>query len=359
MFFGKNPAAFIVVIALMVVVMLGRVHAQQAESGNAPQLAPEVDALIERVRLAPNDGEIIEAARYIGFDLLRQRRYAEAAEVFSRINTASPDDPKTLYGNALALFNLRQLDEAEKLALGIVNDATPRAVAKQQAVNASNVTADALVLLGVIRAVRLDNAGALRYTQRAVALAPDNFDAHLALGRAFYGAGDPANAAAAFRQAIKLNSTDVRARFFLATALEKANDLDGALAAYRQLLQVAPQNADGHLGLGVLLVKQGGTKVDEGIQTLTRAVNLNGDLYEARITLGRALVRAGRAAESVEHLQRAAALAPGNPEPRYQLAIAYRKLGKKIEAEEESRIVKQLHEARRGTNDTANAPKPN
>jgi cytochrome c-type biogenesis protein CcmH/NrfG len=257
---------------------------------------------------------------------------------------------------------LRQLDEAENLALAVVNDATPRTVAKRQrqAANASNVTADALVLLGVIRAVRLDNAGALRYTQRAVALAPDNFDAHLALGRAFYGASDPANAAVAFRQAIKVNSTDVKVRFFLATALEKANDLEGALVAYRELLQVAPQNADGHLGLGVLLVKQGGAKVDEGIQTLARAVNLNGDLYEARITLGRALVRAGRAAESVEHLQRAAALAPGNPEPRYQLAIAYRRLGKKIEAEEESRIVKQLHEARRGTDSApSSAPKPN
>ncbi|MCA1636241.1 MAG: tetratricopeptide repeat protein [Acidobacteria bacterium] len=74
---------------------------------------------------------------------------------------------------------------------------------------------------------------------------------------------------------------------------------------------------------------------------------LDGDLYEGRVALGRALIRAGRAADAVGHLKRAAELAPQNPEPHYQLAVAYRRLGKKAEAERESAIVRRLHEERR------------
>lgn len=105
----------------------------------------------------------------------------------------------------------------------------------------------------------------------------------------------------------------------------------------------------------MLLVKLGGQNTEDGISELSRAVALNGDLYEARITLGRTLVRSGRAAEAVEHLRRAAELAPPNPEPHYQLAIAYKRLGKITEAAEETEIVKRIHSTRRGKSDNTNS----
>ena len=49
------------------------------------------------------------------------------------------------------------------------------------------------------------------------------------------------------------------------------------------------------------------------------------------------------------YLRRAAELAPGNPEPHYQLALAYRRLGLKDKASEETAIVKRIHESRRGS----------
>jgi Flp pilus assembly protein TadD len=51
----------------------------------------------------------------------------------------------------------------------------------------------------------------------------------------------------------------------------------------------------------------------------------------------------------VTYLRRAAELAPTNPEPHYQLALAYRRLGMKDKALEETAIVKRIHETRRGT----------
>ncbi|MCA1605779.1 MAG: tetratricopeptide repeat protein, partial [Acidobacteria bacterium] len=80
---------------------------------------------------------------------------------------------------------------------------------------------------------------------------------------------------------------------------------------------------------------------------LKSAVRIDPNLYEAQVTLGRALLTRKLARDSVEYLQRAAELAPNNPEPHYQLALAYRRLGLKAKAAEESAIVKRIHERRR------------
>ena len=66
------------------------------------------------------------------------------------------------------------------------------------------------------------------------------------------------------------------------------------------------------------------------------------------MTLGRALLTRKLARESVEHLLQAAELAPANPEPHYQLALAYRRLGLNEKAVAETAIVKRIHERRRG-----------
>jgi Flp pilus assembly protein TadD len=59
------------------------------------------------------------------------------------------------------------------------------------------------------------------------------------------------------------------------------------------------------------------------------------------------------------HLKRAVELAPRNPEPLYQLAIAYRRLGMKAEADAATAAVRNLHEARRGAGAQTVAPPPN
>jgi Flp pilus assembly protein TadD len=287
-----------------------------------------------------------EFARQVaeGYALIAGGRFAEAAAHFRTLVGRRPGHAPALYGAALAAFNAGRAAEAEPLARRAADAwlAAPRAAA------AGPSAADALVLLAVIQAVRGDDGAALKSAQRAAALAPENFDAQFTLGRALYGAGDDAGAARAFRAAVALRPEDARARFFLATALERAGDEEGALAAYRELAARRPRAAEGHLGAGVLLVKRGGAHAEEGLTELTRALEIDPDLYEARVTLGRALVARGRAAEAVPHLTRAAALAPDNPEPHYQLSLAYRRLGRRDEAAAASAAVRRIHEARRG-----------
>jgi Flp pilus assembly protein TadD len=97
-----------------------------------------------------------------------------------------------------------------------------------------------------------------------------------------------------------------------------------------------------------LLLKIDGDRSTDGLSALQKAVTLNANLYEGQITLGRTLLRLNRASEAVEHLQKAADLAPNNPEPHFQLALAYRKLGDRDKAATETEIVKKIHEGRRG-----------
>jgi tetratricopeptide (TPR) repeat protein len=314
--------------------------------------AERVAEVVEQVRRAPLlADDAFAQALALGYALIGEARYAEAESLFGALAEKRPGDPAPIYGGALAVFNLGRVADAEPLARRAAASAlaeASRARASGADIRERNArAADTLVLLAVVLAVRGDEAGALRAARQATGLAPDNFDAQFTLGRALYGAGDDAGATRAFRAAIALRPADARARFFLATTLEHAGDADGALAAYRELATREPRGAEGHLGAGVLLVKRGGAETDEGMRELERALEINPDLYEARVTLGRVLVARGRAAEAVAHLNRAALLAPGNPEPHYQLSLAYRRLGRKDDADAESGIVRRIHESRR------------
>jgi tetratricopeptide (TPR) repeat protein len=300
----------------------------------------------------------------LGQRLLIERRYVEASELFAALLAKWPRQPIALYGAALSVFNLGRPAEAESL----VRSATEiylagggdGVAAKSISVEQRQHAADALVLLAVVLGSRGADTEALKTVERAVALAPGHFDAQFTLGRALYGVGDSAGAVKAFRAALKLKPDNSRALFFLATALEGAGELDAALGAYRELVRRQPNAAEGHLGLGVLLIKRGGGDTEKGIEELRTAVRIDPNQYEAQVNLGRALLMQKLLAESVEHLRRAAELAPANPEPHYQLALAYRRMGLNDKAVEETAIVKRIHETRRGdAAQTNNTAKPN
>ena len=308
----------------------------------------QVSQLKERVRSPDADDAALTEAVALGQSLINEKRFAEASELFAAVLEKNPSHPIALYGAALTTFNLGKTAEAEPLARAAVTAST---LADKTSITPAERmrAADALVLLAVVLAVRGDDPGALKSAQQAVTTAPDHFDAQFTLGRAFYTVSDMPQAVKAFRTAVLLNPSDQRALFFLGTTLERAGDLEGALKTYRQLVEKQPQAAQGHMGLGILLVRRGGAQAEEGVEELKRAIAIEPNLYEARVTLGRTLVARGRAQESIEHLQRAAELAPKNPEPQYQLSLAYRKLRRYDKAAEATAAVKRIHEARRAS----------
>ncbi len=320
----------------------------------------EVERIVEKLRGANVDGPTLQAALSTGEALLKLKRYSEAAEVFRSALAKQPKESRALYGGALALFNLREASEAEPLARAaadhLLRDISTRKVGVTDAQRIR--VADAQVLLAVIQAVRGKDAEALKSSELAVKISPGHFDAQFTYGRALFSLGEAGQAAKAFQKAVTLKPSDTQALFFLGTALEKTADVEGAMNAYRRLIASAPEAAEGHLGLGTLLVRRSGPDGDEGVRELERALALDGNLYEARVALGRALMMRGRLAESVEHLVRAVELVPGNPEPHYQLSLAYRRLGMTEKAEQAAAAVKRIHEARRGNIQSKSQPTP-
>ncbi|HEY6231172.1 MAG TPA: tetratricopeptide repeat protein [Pyrinomonadaceae bacterium] len=311
--------------------------------------ADQVTQMVARVHAA-TPGKLPADAFPLAQTLLVERRYNEAYQLFAALLEKLPREPAALYGAALAAFNLGRAADAEPLAqsaVAVFLEGVPGSALKSMKAERRQRAVDSLVLLAVILGARGDDSQALKTVERAVALEPNHYDAQFTLGRALYTVGDSAGAAKAFAAALRIKPDDARALFFLATTLEAAGETEAAARYYSELARRHPHAAEGHLGLGVMLVKRGGADVGRGIEELRTAIRLDPNQYEAQVNLGRALLTQKLPAESIVHFQRAAELWPGNPEPHYQLAIAYRRLGLADKATEQTAIVKRIHEARR------------
>ena len=108
----------------------------------------------------------------LAYALVRESRYAEAAELFGALVEQRPREPAALYGAALATFNTGHAAEAEPLAQRAADFAlgAARTTANVDAHERKLRAADALVLLAVVQAVRGDNSAALKTVSQAVAL---------------------------------------------------------------------------------------------------------------------------------------------------------------------------------------------
>lgn len=343
--------------ALLLGVVLTLVSVGSVRAQDQPVPPGELAEILTRVRESAPGGVTPLNAISVGERLLAQQRYGEADELFKALLEKLPYDPAVLYGAALARFNLNKAAEAEVFVRAAIDVLLAKGPDTSKSLERRRRGTDALVLLAIILGSRGADTEALATVKRAVNLLPEHFDAQFTLGRALFSVGEPANAATAFRAALKLKPDDAKALFFLATALETSGDFAEAQKVYQDLVTRNPHAAEGYLGLGTLLLKSG-RDTEKGMQELKIALSIDPNLYEARISLGRALLVRNRAEESVPHLRRAAELAPTNPEPHYQLALAYRRLGMNDKAKEETAIVKRIHERRRAGTQSNNAKRP-
>lgn len=81
---------------------------------------------------------------------------------------------------------------------------------------------------------------------------------------------------------------------------------------------------------------------DEAIEHFVRAAKIDPRFYQALIGLGKSLISAGRPAEALEPLEKAANVAPGEAVAHYQLSFAYLRLGRGVEAEKQMAIFRDI-----------------
>ena len=276
-----------------------------------------------------------------GFRFLRSGNWEKAENSFLTLPERFRANAYISYGLGLSQFNLGKIDEAEK-SLSIALTALRQ--------NRSNdpLLTETLVLSAIISSKKSDDVASVRKLREALTISPKSFDVNFGLARALYGNGDYKGAEIYFRESVRLNPNHPKARFFHATVLERLGENEKALTAYRAMLRANPDDLNANLGLGVLLSKVEGEDSIEATKALMKVVSANPDHYEAQVTLGKNLIKQNRFESAIPHLEKAAVLKPDNPEPQYQLVIAYRRAGMKEKSKAAAKRVKEIHENNRG-----------
>jgi Flp pilus assembly protein TadD len=177
---------------------------------------------------------------------------------------------------------------------------------------AMRVVAGATAAALVVACVALTRAQAATWHderslwEHALAVMPDNYRAHNALGVLAGNAGQTAEALAHLRQVVAAEPSYPEGQHNLGLALASSGDLDQAIAHYRQALRLKPSYAEAHNNLGLALARLG--RSDEAVAEYREALRVNPSLAEAHTNLGLELTRQGRAAEAREHFDSAVGL---------------------------------------------------
>jgi tetratricopeptide (TPR) repeat protein len=124
---------------------------------------------------------------------------------------------------------------------------------------------------------------------------------------------------------------------------------DDARREFEEELKVDPSNAGANFVLGELARQA--ENWQQAVEYFSKATKLDASFTDAYLGLGRSLMGANRAAEAVAPLETAAKLRPDNPVVHFNLATAYRRAGRKADADREFVAHRQASEKANQTSD--------
>jgi tetratricopeptide (TPR) repeat protein len=165
----------------------------------------------------------------------------------------------------------------------------------------------------------------LRWSQAAVAAAPDNFAAHNNLGLTLYDKGKVDAAIACYQKAIKIDPKSAGAHGNLGNALLDKGKVDAAIACHRKAIALDPKLAMAHNNLGNALKAKG--DVEEAIACWRKAIALDPKFAIAHGNLGNALLDKGKVDAAIACHRKAIALDPKDAKAHSNLGNALKAKG--------------------------------
>jgi Flp pilus assembly protein TadD len=156
----------------------------------------------------------------------------------------------------------------------------------------------------------------------AIRLMPQSVEAHQNLGALELVRGDRAAATRELQTALRIRRSP-KLEGDLRIAEEKPAE---AIAFYEQAAAEDPDSAEIENDLGAALARLGSD--DDAIRHYQSALRLEPELYDALMNLGAILTRHERDAAALEQFSRAAALRTGSPEPLIYTALLEAKQGR-------------------------------
>ena len=290
------------------------------------QLPAARNALDELLKLLPSSGR----ARYkLGLVYQRQGLYADAMREFSSAAALKPLlGLNSVYQTIGALARSQQQYDAAIAAFSERVDLVPNDAAAHHE-------------LGEMYFRQGRQTEALAEFTAAVMLNPKNADSLAALGQVHLRGGSYAEAVAAARRAVASDASHREARYVLATSLVRMGNVEEGkqeLEVYQRLQTDATAARSRQLEIDGLRRDASVSIVNgefaKAVGLLRQALERDAQSAQSRLDLGLALLKAGQAAEAVEHL--IAAAAKDNSEEAHEyLADAYAALGRDSDAERE------------------------
>ena len=241
-----------------------------------------IDALVKEQQF-DNVKQVIEQAKKHGVD--GERLISLEAQLSSKNlnpNTTAASPPQELLNNLLGHYQNGRFNDAEKLATFITQEFPKHQFAWK-------VLGAALGAIG-------KKSEAAEANQTAVALSPQDAEAHNNLGNTLKELGRLDKAEASYKQAIALKPDLAEAHNNLGSTLQKLGRLDEAEASYMQAIALKPDYAEAHSNLGITLHELG--RLDEAEASYRQAIDYNAALGEAYLCLGRLLRQSGSIEES-------------------------------------------------------------
>jgi len=138
-------------------------------------------------------------------------------------------------------------------------------------------------------------------------------------------------------------------RLLLSQPNAPATVKDDARKEFEEELKIDPSNAGANFVLGELARQT--ENWPAAIEYFSKATKLDASFADAYLGLGRSLLGANKAAEAIAPLEMAAKLQPDNPVVHFNLATAYRRAGRKADADREFVAHRQASEKLNQTSD--------
>jgi tetratricopeptide (TPR) repeat protein len=161
---------------------------------------------------------------------------------------------------------------------------------------------------------------AIAQFRKALQLSSGDANALFRMGQLLEREGDAQEAFEQFDAALKTDANHSRNGAVyadLGRALARMGKLDEALESYSKALAATPDDPQANAGLGAALLEKG--RLDESIERCRKALDIDEDNAAAHNTLGVALARNGNLADASLHLQRAVELEPNSFEAQFDL----------------------------------------
>ena len=209
----------------------------------------------------------------------------EKIQIIQSSNNKIP--PKAKLNNLLENYKNGRYKETKKLAVSITKDFPKYSFGWK--------------ILGVVLGVLDRKSEAINAMQKAVALSPQDPEAHSNMGVTLKELGRLDEAEASYNQAIALKPDYSEAYSNLGVTLQELGRLDEAEASYNQAIALKPNFAKAYCNLGVTLKELG--RLDEAEASFNQAIALNPDYAEAYLNLCELLENMNRADELLSFIR--------------------------------------------------------